>query len=63
MVVTEIFSVEYWRYLEIWVRGSLTPLRSLKMVLIDRFYIGLPCRCNYRTILHHFRGYLTFKIS
>jgi len=32
-IVTEIFSVEYWRDLEIQVRGSL---RSLKMAPIDR---------------------------
>jgi len=33
--MTEIFSVEYWRDLELWVRGSL---RSLKMAPIDRSY-------------------------
>jgi len=40
--VTELFSVEYWRDLEIWVRGHS---RSLKMVPMDRScttYIGLP---------------------
>ena len=48
--VIEIFNVEYWRDLEIWVRGSL---RSLKMAQIDRscttlywsavVAIALPC--------------------
>ena len=32
--VTETFSVEYWRDLEIWVRGVS---RSLKMVKFENF--------------------------
>jgi len=43
--VAEIFSVEYWRDLEMWVTGSL---RSLKMAPIDRSYTTI-------LISHHFR--------
>ena len=50
--VTEIFSVEYWCDLEIWVKGRS---RSVKMVPIHRSYTGfiLVCHCNYSSILHH----------
>jgi len=37
--VSEIFSIEYWRDLEI---GSKSPSRSLNMAPFDRLTIGLP---------------------
>jgi len=44
-IVTETFSVKYWRELEIWVRGRS---RSFKMPPIDRSYdLLIICLCNY----------------
>jgi len=50
-------SIEYWRNLEIWVRGRS---RSIKMVPIDRSYRPTTLYwsaivTNYSSILHHFR--------
>jgi len=50
--VDEILSVEYWRDLDIWVRGRS---RSLKMAAFDRPHTTSVCRCNYSSVLYHFR--------
>jgi len=57
--VVELFDVEYYRDLEIWVRGHS---RSLKMARFDRPCIPydflLVRRCNYSTILYRLRDLL-----
>jgi len=47
----DIFSVEYWRDLEMWVRDCS---RSLKTVLIDRSHTTYYWSAS-ETILHRFR--------
>jgi len=43
--VTKIFSVEYWRDLEIWVMGQLGPLKFWKWRRSMSYDFILVCRC------------------
>jgi len=43
-IATDIFSVEYWRDLKIWVRGHS---KSLKMALIIIYDLLLVSYCEY----------------
>ena len=49
LAISEIFSVKEWPDIEVWVWGRS---RSMKMARLDR---PLVRRCNYSSILYHFR--------
>jgi len=57
--VTEIFSVQYWRDLEIWIRGRYQSYwkshRSVHHIIYD---ILLVCHCNYSALSCTISSYL-----